>query len=343
MFDDNEQAREFVARLMRWVFILFFGYMFFIHLPQLQSSFSSNKTPPVATATNAPAAAPKPAEAKKDCTQNIFNDFSAFSVPLFPVSTPSVGITDLTEGTGALAHCGQHVSLRYTYTSRGGDIIFSNMEGKETTQNVPLGGREMLAGFERGVIGMKVGGLRDLVIPPILAFGGVKKIETLRDHTKFHFSGDTSIVNARASLLAVTPELPATEMPLRIVEQHMGDGAAVECGSSLSIQLALWKLDGTLLFSTEGKAPLTFTVGSSHMPFGVEEGVIGLTLGGSRTLIIPPGYLSPLFPSDDYLLKDVKLPSNEIVLAVVKMVSPPSPAKNASNAGADTTEKPTNH
>lgn len=95
------------------------------------------------------------------------------------VSTPSSGAfssTDLHVGTGAVAATGNTITVNYTvwlYDSTkpdGKGLIAETTLGRDPQQYV-LGNGTVIAGWEQGIPGMKVGGLRRLVIPPSLAYG----------------------------------------------------------------------------------------------------------------------------------------------------------------------------
>ena len=80
-------------------------------------------------------------------------------------------------GTGALASAGQTVSVHYTGwlydpkapESRGKKFDSSRDRGKPFS--FPLGGGRVIQGWDQGVAGMKVGGLRTLIIPAELGYG----------------------------------------------------------------------------------------------------------------------------------------------------------------------------
>ena len=77
---------------------------------------------------------------------------------------------EITVGTGATAAVGDVVTLHYTLFLTNGTRIESSLD-----TNSPLifqvgAGRYLLA-FERGVVGMRVGGKRRVTIPPSLAYG----------------------------------------------------------------------------------------------------------------------------------------------------------------------------
>jgi peptidylprolyl isomerase len=85
-------------------------------------------------------------------------------------TTPSgLRITDLALGEGAEARSGQTVVVNYRGTLTNGKE-FDSSYGRGPF-SFPLGGGRVIAGWDEGVAGMKVGGKRRLVIPPDLAYG----------------------------------------------------------------------------------------------------------------------------------------------------------------------------
>jgi len=79
-------------------------------------------------------------------------------------------IEDLVEGTGDAASAGQTVSVHYTGWLTDGSKFDSSKDRNEPF-DFPLGGRRVIAGWDEGVQGMKVGGTRKLTIPPQLGYG----------------------------------------------------------------------------------------------------------------------------------------------------------------------------
>jgi len=68
-------------------------------------------------------------------------------------------------GSGASAERGDTVTVRYTGYLNRGDVFLA-----ETTANITLGERRAIAGFERGVEGMRIGGIRRIRVSPHLAY-----------------------------------------------------------------------------------------------------------------------------------------------------------------------------
>ena len=77
---------------------------------------------------------------------------------------------DLKEGTGAEAKAGQSVSVHYTGWLTDGQKFDSSKDRNDPFAFV-LGGGMVIKGWDEGVQGMKVGGVRKLTIPPQLGYG----------------------------------------------------------------------------------------------------------------------------------------------------------------------------
>jgi FKBP-type peptidyl-prolyl cis-trans isomerase len=77
---------------------------------------------------------------------------------------------DIEVGTGAAAEKGKTVDMEYTGWLTDGKKFDSNAgSGKPFTLH--LGAGEVIKGWDEGIVGMKVGGKRQLKIPPQLAYG----------------------------------------------------------------------------------------------------------------------------------------------------------------------------
>jgi FKBP-type peptidyl-prolyl cis-trans isomerase FkpA len=87
-----------------------------------------------------------------------------------PKTTASgVQYWDITPGTGATAVSGKKVSVNYTGWLTSGKQ-FDTSIGKRSFQ-FKLGAGQVIQGWDDGVAGMKVGGKRQLRIPPNLGYG----------------------------------------------------------------------------------------------------------------------------------------------------------------------------
>ncbi|MEO8101814.1 MAG: FKBP-type peptidyl-prolyl cis-trans isomerase [Betaproteobacteria bacterium] len=90
-------------------------------------------------------------------------------------TTPSgLQYEDTVTGSGAEAAKGNLVAVHYTgwlYTNGAAGAKFDSSKDRGQPFKFPLGGGQVIRGWDEGVAGMKVGGTRRLVIPPELGYG----------------------------------------------------------------------------------------------------------------------------------------------------------------------------
>ncbi|MET0304657.1 MAG: FKBP-type peptidyl-prolyl cis-trans isomerase [Solirubrobacterales bacterium] len=79
--------------------------------------------------------------------------------------------TELIEGTGAEAKAGDEVTVQYVGVNFKNGQEFDSSWSRSEPFSFTLGAGEVIPGWDQGVEGMKVGGQRQLVIPPELAYG----------------------------------------------------------------------------------------------------------------------------------------------------------------------------
>lgn len=79
-------------------------------------------------------------------------------------------IEEISVGQGDTASAGQFVSVHYTGWLTSGEKFDSSKDRAEPF-DFPLGQQTVIAGWDEGVQGMKVGGVRKLTIPPHLGYG----------------------------------------------------------------------------------------------------------------------------------------------------------------------------
>jgi peptidylprolyl isomerase len=91
----------------------------------------------------------------------------------FPEGDPpaDLEITDVTVGDGPEAKPGSQVSVHYVGVAFSTGEEFDASYNRGAPLDFPLGAGRVIAGWDTGVTGMKVGGRRKLVIPPHLAYG----------------------------------------------------------------------------------------------------------------------------------------------------------------------------
>ena len=85
--------------------------------------------------------------------------------------TGQLQIRDLVEGDGAVAQAGQQAVVHYVGVAHSTGEEFDASYNRGAPFTFPLGGGRVIAGWDEGVQGMRVGGRRELVIPPHLGYG----------------------------------------------------------------------------------------------------------------------------------------------------------------------------
>jgi peptidylprolyl isomerase len=78
---------------------------------------------------------------------------------------------ELIEGTGAEAIAGDKVTVQYVGVDYKTGKEFDSSWSRSEPFIFGLGAGEVIAGWDQGIAGMKVGGRRELIIPPELAYG----------------------------------------------------------------------------------------------------------------------------------------------------------------------------
>jgi peptidylprolyl isomerase len=91
----------------------------------------------------------------------------------FPGGNPpaDLEIKDIKEGDGPVAQAGAQVAVHYVGVAFSTGEEFDASWNRGTPLRFQLGAGQVIPGWDRGMQGMKVGGRRQLIIPPHLAYG----------------------------------------------------------------------------------------------------------------------------------------------------------------------------
>jgi peptidylprolyl isomerase/FKBP-type peptidyl-prolyl cis-trans isomerase FkpA len=133
-------------------------------LTQPQATATTNST-----TTNAPA--PQPTVAGQSIT-----------------TMDGLVIKDDVIGTGAVAQVGQTVTVNYTGTLDDGTVFDSSLKPGRTPFSFVLGAGQVIKGWDEGVLGMKIGGTRELTIPPTLGYGAQGAGSVIPPNATLHFT-----------------------------------------------------------------------------------------------------------------------------------------------------------
>lgn len=223
---------------------------------------------------------------------------------------------ELSEGKGEEVKQNSIVTTHFTIWVQGeneDEFVFSSNSG-EPASFVVGRGDSVFPGWDEGMLSMKAGGKRLLVIPPDLGFGdtggsGIPPNATL--------VMEVELVEIRKPVTMTEvdeKDYTTTESGLKYYDIVEGEGDMPEAGQTVVVHYTGWLEDGQQFDSSlERGSPFTFIIGQGNVIPGWDEGVTTMRPGGKRQLVIPPelGYgdngSGGVIPPGATLIFDVEL------------------------------------
>lgn len=188
--------------------------------------------------------------------------------------TSGLKATELAAGKGIAAKSGDVVTVTYTGKLDSGKV-FDSSEGKGPYA-FQLGGGKVIAGWEKGIVGMKVGGKRKLVIPPELGYGS-RSMGPIPANSRLTFEIKLLRIDANGA-----------KQKVEIKELKAGKGNPVKMGDRVAVHYRGTFLNGHKFDSSyDRNAPIKLKVGAGDVIKGMEQGVLGMKVGGKRHVVIP--------------------------------------------------------
>lgn len=234
----------------------------------------------------------------------------AAEVPAIVIE-PGLSYVDSLVGTGVEVKSGDFIQAHYTGWLQVEDAKTKKpVKGNKFDSSVdrgepitfPVGSGFVIPGWEKGLLGMKVGGKRTLIIAPELAYGA---------------EGRPPVIPANSTLIFDISLVGLPKVEVQVTQE--GTGATAAAGDQIAVHYtgSLWvngavgdKFDSSL----DRGEPFRFTLGAGMVIPGWDQGLQGLKVGTKARLIIPstlgygkqgtPG--GPIPPNAD-LVFDVEL------------------------------------
>ena len=165
-----------------------------------------------------------------------------------------------------------------------------------------IGVGQVIAGWDKGILGMKVGEVRKLTIPYVLAYGE-NSLEGIPPYSDLYF--EVELVSAEKPMEPdVFPKdvnklaWKDKEKGLKVFDEKVGSGNPAMVGANLKVHYTGWLLAGRKFGSSKdlGK-PFEVVLGAGKMIKGWELGLDGMREGGVRWLRVSPsmGYGASAF------------------------------------------------
>lgn len=201
-------------------------------------------------------------------------------------------------------------------TTKSADIIVNSKLQNEPIK-MKLGGSPLTPGMEEGILGMKPGSKRTIIVPPALAFG-TQGIEGQIPAN--------SIIKIVVEMIEIKKPVEVTEWKydpksvkttksgLKYVIIQEGKGENPKTGDVVKVHYSGFLKDGKKFDSSvERNEPFQFTLGQGQVIKGWDEGIALLKPGAKAKLIIPselgygPNGAGGVIPPNAELIFDVEL------------------------------------
>ncbi len=222
------------------------------------------------------------------------------------VATPSgLKYADLVVGKGTEAKAGDYIEAHSIGWLQADETRFENTHEAKAPILVRLGTNERMKGWEEGIVGMMPGGKRKLYVPPALGFR----------------PNETSLLRPANAELVFEVELLRVMDGFKTEDVKVGVGPEAKRMDWIEISYTGELKDGSKKFDSKrdpGVLQDIFQIGGQspqviRVPRGLEDGVIGMKLGGKRKLFIPAelaygsqGHV-PVIPPDADLIVEVEV------------------------------------
>jgi FKBP-type peptidyl-prolyl cis-trans isomerase len=256
-------------------------------------------TPPPATA---PAATPADATAAQPAAPKGIPVPSDLPVVKKTELEDGLILEDLKIGDGYEVKDGGAVVAHYHGTLKEGGKVFDSSFERGEPASFPLSG--VIPGWQKGVPGMKIGGIRRLTIPAKLGYGE---------------RGAGADIPPNSDLVFIIQLVDA----LQIVDEKVGDGEEVGSRPVCVTSYVMTGADGKEIETASKDHPFIWVPGE-HM--GMSMGLEGMKVGGKRKLSIPSQMNQTASGAPGNRPANVPI-TVEVELLAVKNLVPPQPKK----------------
>lgn len=228
-------------------------------------------------------------------------DLDEQPVPALPDGVvDTLGVVDIVEGEGEAAAAGDRVQVQYVGVLATDGTQFDASWDRGTPFDFVLGRGSVIQGWDEGVLGMQVGGRRQLTIPSTMGYGDRGSADgSIPAGSDLVFVVDLlSLTSTAAEVSALFPDdrgrPVAPTVGERITELRTetiltGSGQAAAEGDQLEVHYVGALADGEEFDASWNAGASTFpvTLGAGQVLEGWDRGLTGAQQGERRVLYIP--------------------------------------------------------
>lgn len=196
-----------------------------------------------------------------------------------------LGIVDKVVGKGPAVGKGDLVFVTYTGKLKSGLEFDSNNKKDAQPYSFVLGAGAVISGWDEGLVGMKVGGTRQLAVPNRLAYGDQPQGEKVPAGADLYFEVrlDDAVKAGEEGVFDKTDVKPGT-------------GRAAKEGDLVDVNYVMTLVNGKVVDRRmDPAAPVTFRLAAEKkvktdrlVPAGLRMATLGMKEGGIRKMRIPP-------------------------------------------------------
>ena len=177
---------------------------------------------------------------------------------------------------------GDMVYVTYKGKLADGTVFDTNQDNGKPPFNFVVGEGSVIPGWDRGLVGMVIGGERNLSIPSSLGYGEAGQPPVIPGNADLYFN---------IKLLDIVRK--GEEVYVYKDDKKIGTGPAATEKSKVTIKYSVQDVTGKVVDNNGGK-PIDIKLGEGQGMQAIETGIIGpppMKVGGIRALHIPPQFM----------------------------------------------------
>ncbi|MCE9559660.1 MAG: FKBP-type peptidyl-prolyl cis-trans isomerase [Armatimonadetes bacterium] len=200
---------------------------------------------------------------------------SLLGLSILMAKSDSLIIVDSVVGKGAAVKKGDLVTVLYRGTLESTGLVFDE-NLKQPPFAFEVGAGEVIQGWDKGLVGMKIGGKRSLKIPPSLGYG---------DQANAAIPAGSTL-NFDIELLRIDSLKKPSDIAVEITQ--VGTGPEAKLGDEVEIHYVGTFLNAVKFDSSRDRdKTFTITLGKTGLIPGFTKGVTGMKKGERRKVTIP--------------------------------------------------------